>query len=154
MPAPFRHPVFNISQTHSKQKDGMPGRTGKMGFPPKGAPPTGINLFAVRQARKGGLRRGVEGGTSGGKTKRFARPLCCGRTAAPEVDEKKGAQKKKGKPRKWFPFFSALRKFTFIRSSVHIYLSQNYIDTQLFPNQSNLHQRQLILLNLLDFSRC
>lgn len=61
------------SQTHSTKKRAA-GKDRKNGFSPQGCPPTGINLFAVRQARKGGLRRGVEGGTSGGKTKRYTSP--------------------------------------------------------------------------------
>lgn len=66
-----------------------------MGFPPKGVPPLESTFFAVRQAQKGGFRKGVEGETSGGKTKRFARPLCCGRTAAPEVERKRRAEEKR-----------------------------------------------------------
>lgn len=68
-------PVARLtSQTHSTLKRRATGKDRKNGFSPQGCPPTGINLFAVRQARKGGLRRGVEGGTSGGKTKRSTSP--------------------------------------------------------------------------------
>lgn len=75
-----------------------------MGFPPNGAPPLELTFLP-----KAGSERGVkEGGLRG-------EPLG-GKPSVPQVhpvaDEQprrklkeKGDQKKKGKPRKWFPFF-------------------------------------------------
>lgn len=125
-------------QTHSTLKRWAAGKDRKNGFSPQGCPPTGINLFAVRQARNGGFRRGVEGGTSGGKTKRSTSPPVADEQPRRKLKDK-GDQKKKGKPRKWSPFFSVLRQFAFIRSIVDTRQHRNYTHTQLFPTQSNLH---------------
>ncbi len=153
LPVPSRQHVLHLKLT--QQKNVLPGRTGKMGFPPKGAPPTGINLFAVRQARKGGFRRGVEGGTYGGKTKRSTSPPVADEQPRRKLKEK-GDQKKKGKPRKWSPFFSVLRQFAFIRIrlSVDTRQNRNYTDTQPSPILSSHHLRPLIPLNLPGFFRC
>lgn len=40
-----------------KQKDGLPGRTGEMGFPPNGAPPLELTFLP-----KAGSERGVKEG--------------------------------------------------------------------------------------------
>lgn len=142
------------SQTHSTKKRAA-GKDRKNGFSPQGCPPTGINLFAVRQARKGGFRRGVEGGTYGGKTKRSTSPPVADEQPRRKLKEK-GDQKKKGKPRKWSPFFSVLRQFAFIRIrlSVDTRQNRNYTDTQPSPILSSHHLRPLIPLNLPGFFRC
>lgn len=140
------------SQTHSTKRRAA-GKDRRNGFSPQGCPPTGIDLFAEGRLGKGGSGKGLRGKPLGGKTKRYTSPPVADEQPRRKLKEK-GDQKKKGKPRKWFPFFSVLRQFAFIRSSVHTHQSQNCIDTRLSPKQSNLHQRQSILLNLQGFSHC
>lgn len=152
LPVPFRQSVFT-SQIHSNKKTGCREGQEKWVFPPM-VPPHWNQPFCRRRARKGGLRRGVEGGTSGGKTKRSTSPSGCGRTAPPEVERKRRSEEKKGNRASGSPFFSVLRQFAFIRLNVHIHPSQNYTHKLLFPTQSNLHHRQSTRLNLLGFSRC
>lgn len=53
LPVPFRQSVFT-SQIHSNKKTGCREGQEKWGFPPNGAPPTGINLFAEGGLGKGG----------------------------------------------------------------------------------------------------
>ena len=113
-------PVARLtSQTHSILKRRATGKDRKNGFSPQGCPPTGINLFAVRQARKGGLRRGVEGGTSGGKTKRSTSPPVADEQPRRKLTIKRRAEKK-GSRASGFPF-SLLSASSLLYAQAFIY---------------------------------
>lgn len=57
------------------QKDGLQGRTGEMGFPPKGVPPLELTFFAEGRLGKGGSGRGLRGKPLGGKPSVTQAPL-------------------------------------------------------------------------------
>lgn len=151
LPVPFLQSVLTYISNSLKKTDCREGQE-KWVFPPMVSPHWNYP-FCRRQARKGGLRKGVEGETSGGKTKRYTSPPVADEQPRRKLTRKRRSEEKR-EAAQVVSLFLCSPQVHFTRSSVHICLSQNYIGTQLFPNQSNLHQRQLILLNLPDFSRC